>query len=94
LADDAERDGVRIIRILTERRVDGMERFDRPGESILVASADDTVMVSSLGGTWSFPFVTSVECSPPTTGHPESVQIALPLVCASVTGAAGSGRWR
>lgn len=48
LAEDAERGGIRIVGTLRERWLDGTERFDRPGESILVASSNDTVI--GVGG--------------------------------------------
>ena len=44
LAGGAEREGIRIVRPLTERWVDGTERFDRAGENLLVAVAGNTVI--------------------------------------------------
>lgn len=44
LAEDAAREGIRIVRTLTERWIDGTERFDRVGENVLVAVAGHKVI--------------------------------------------------
>lgn len=48
LADEAEREGIRNVRTLTERWSVGTERFDRVGENVLVALAGDIVGVGGL----------------------------------------------
>ena len=48
LAAEAEREGVRIVATVVERWRDGSERFDRPGEALLVAVADGEVV--AIGG--------------------------------------------
>jgi GNAT superfamily N-acetyltransferase len=48
LASEADREGIRNVRTLLERWKDGTERFDRAGESVLVAVAAHTVI--GVGG--------------------------------------------
>lgn len=48
LAAEADSEGVRNVRAVIERWAEGSERFDRPGERLLVARADDRVI--GVGG--------------------------------------------
>lgn len=44
LAGAAEREGIRVVRTLIERWVDGTERYDRPGEAVLAAMCGGEVV--------------------------------------------------
>ena len=48
LADQADAEGIRNVRAVIDRWEHGEERFDRPGEQLLVAVADDEVV--GVGG--------------------------------------------